>query len=118
MRGIAVVLCLGVAAISGACNDEQSKLAQAEAEARGRLQYVCKGVYKSVEKIDTCNTIAQNHYDLEQKYFPGEPEKVADTVLADLFPSAAENERRRHESMAKGASYAGPPPSELYEILR
>lgn len=118
MRGIAVVLCLGMAVISGGCNDEQSKLAQAEAEARGRLQSICRGVYKSVEKIETCNNIAQNHYDLEQKYFPGEPEKVADKVLSDLFPTAAENERRSHESMAKGSKYAGPPPSELYEIIR
>lgn len=114
MRGLAAVLCLGLGVVSGGCNEQ----AQAEAEARGRLQYTCQAVYKSVEKVDLCNRIVQRHYDLEQKYYPNDPEKVADKVKDELWPSAKENERRQHEQMAQGASYSGPPPSELYEIMR
>ena len=113
MRGITVVLCLGLGVMSAGCDDGHD-----EALARGKLVSICRGVYKTVEKIDMCNMITQRHYDLEQKYFPNEPEKVADKVLADLFPTAQENERRHNESMAQGASYKGPPPSELYEIMR
>lgn len=111
IRYAAALILLSLPAMAGDPNLD-------ERIARGTLLSICKSVYKTVERIATCDRITQRHYNLEQRYFPGEPQKVANKVLEDLFPSAPENERRRLETIAKGSDYTGPPPSELYEAMR
>lgn len=115
MKLLPLALCIGMATVAAGCNDQMS---EAEGLARGKLFSTCRYVYKTVEKIDICNMISQRHYDLEKRYYPNDPDKVADKVLDELYPTAQQQADRKRDSFVQGARYEGPPPSELYETIR